>query len=114
MKTVTIIVATIIILFNVVFGFVLTDYTWFNVCFTSIVVIMNTILLCLLDGIKLKTAFSSALYILFSFCAFAEFTLGCLSPEQFENNWYLVSALIIFVSESILLTLSKYISKSII
>ena len=98
---------------NVVFGFILTAYTPFKVCFTSAAIIVTTILVLLLNIVKLKNAFAISLSFLFAFLGVVEFVLGCCSPETFTDNGCFVAAVVMVVFEISILLICNLISKSI-
>lgn len=98
---------------NVIFGFVLTAYAPFKVCFTSAAIIVTAILICLLSAIRLKDAFAISLSFLFSFLGIVEFILGCYSSDTFTDNGYLVAALVLIAFEIAILLICNLISKSI-
>lgn len=113
MKNLTVIIGLILLTINVICGLILTGYTLFNVCFTSAVIIITTILLCILQSVKMKDAFAISLGFLFSFMGMVEFVLGCLSSEQFADNGYLVTIIVLLAIEVSVILICNYISKNI-
>ena len=98
---------------NVIFGLIITSYTPFKVCFSSVAIIVTAILLCLLSIVKLKDAFSISLSFLFAFLGVVQFILGCLSPARFTDNGCLVAALLILAFEISILLICSLTSKTV-
>ena len=113
MKNLTVIIGVILLMLNVICGLILTGYTLFNVCLTSAVIIITTILLCILQSVKMKDAFAISLGFLFSFMGMVEFVLGCLSPEQFTDNGHFVTIIVLLAIEVSTILICNYISKNI-
>lgn len=113
MKKLTIIIATILLAVNLLAGLLLSAYEPFNICFTSIVIIATTILICLLDTIRLKTAFAISLSGLFLVGGLAGFILGCVSPSQIQDNGCIIAAALGFAVEIAILLICNFTSKRI-
>lgn len=113
MKKVTLIIASLFLVLNVAFGFIITAYTPFKVCFSSAAIIVTAVLICLLSTVKLKDAFAISLSFLFSFLGLVQFILGCCSPDTVTDNSYLVAALILLAFEIAILLICNLTSKKI-
>ena len=113
MKKLTIIIAAILLSVNLLAGLLLSFYEPFNLCFTSIVIIATTVLICLLDTIQMKTAFAISLSGLFHFGGFVGFILGCVSPSQIQDTGYVIAAVLGFAIEVGILLICNYTSKKI-
>ena len=98
---------------NLLAGLLLSAYEPFNICFTSIVIIATTILICLLDTIRLKTAFAISLSGLFLVGGLAGFILGCVSPSQIEDNGCIIAAALGLAVEIAILLICNFTSKRI-
>ena len=109
----TIIIAAILLAVNLLAGMLLSAYEPFNICFTSIVIIVTTVLICLLDTIRLKTAFAISLCALFLVGGFAGFVLGCVSPSQIEDNGYIIASVFGLAVEIAILIICNFTSKRI-
>lgn len=112
-KRTLIIVTLLLLLVNFLAGLLLSAYEPFNVCFTSIVIVVTAVLVNLLYSVRLKEAFAISLSFLFSFCGFVQFILGCVSPPEAEDNGCLIASLVILVFEVIVLLICNLISKAI-
>lgn len=113
MKKLTVIIAAILLAVNLLAGLLLSAYEPFNICFTSIVIIATTILICLLDTIRLKTAFAISLSGLFLVGGLAGFILGCVSPSQIEDNGCIIAAVLGFAVEIAILLICNFTSQKI-
>ena len=113
MKKLIIIIAAILLAVNLLAGLLLSAYEPFNICFTSIVIIATTILICLLDTIRLKTAFAISLSGLFLVGGLAGFILGCVSPSQIEDNGCIIAAALGLAVEIAILLICNFTSKRI-
>ena len=113
MKKLIIIIAAILLAVNLLAGLLLSAYEPFNICFTSIVIIATTILICLLDTIRLKTAFAISLSGLFLVGGLAGFILGCISPSQIQDNGCIIAAALGLAVEIAILLICNFTSKRI-
>ena len=113
MKKLIIIIAAILLAVNLLAGLLLSTYEPFNICFTSIVIIATTILICLLDTIRLKTAFAISLSGLFLVGGLAGFILGCISPSQIQDNGCIIAAALGLAVEIAILLICNFTSKRI-
>lgn len=113
MKNITLIVGIILLVFNLLFGSILSIYLFFNVWLNCGVIAATAILIYMLDIITLKDGFRISLSMLFGIFGFVAFILGLFSPQQYTDNWYLISIILIVVFEAILLTITHIISKTI-
>lgn len=113
MKQVIFTLGTIFLLTNIAFGLVLDFFDTFNVAFSSGAIVVTTIILLLVNYIKLKDAFKVSLYLINAICGVIEYFIGLLVEHNTPNNWYYVALIIILVFQSILLTTTNIISKKI-
>lgn len=84
---------------NIIAGLTISAYNLFNAGFTSIVIIINAVLLCLLGQVHLKSSFIVSLSFLFSIIGLGQFILGCICPPKFMDNGYIIAALVLFLIE---------------
>lgn len=112
MKKLSIILGVIMLLLNIVLGMMFTCYDTFNCVLNCAVIIVETVLLYLVSQITLKDGFRVSLYYLVPLFSFVEFICGLFSSEQFSDNWFLITILLIFVLQIIILTISNYLSKN--
>ena len=107
MKTLTSLVALLLLILNFGCGILLPDYEKFNIIVTSIVIVINTILVLIALSI-LKDAFKISLSFLFSFLCVVENVLAILSPNMIEDNLYILGICIILTLQLIILISVKF------
>ena len=113
MKNTTIIITTILLVLNLLFGLLLSAYKPFNVGFTSIMILITGALVYLLQVIKLKDAFAISLSFIFSFMGAIEYILGILSPQHIEDNGFVIATIVMLACEVVILIICNLTSKSI-
>ena len=113
MKNITLITGFILLVANLLFGSILSIYPAFNMLLNCGVIAATTTLLYVLKFIRLKDGYYISLSILFGMFGVIKFILGLFAPQQFENNWYLITIILIIAFEAILLTIAQIISKTI-
>ena len=97
---------------NLLVGLLLSIYPLFNVCFTSMVIIVTTLLLYILCKINIKDGFTIGLYSLFSFLGFIELILGIISIDYVLDNGYVITTIILIALQVITLTICNIVSKN--
>lgn len=113
MKQVILTLGVVFLLSNIAFGFVLDAFNTFNVAFSSGAIVVTTIILLLVDYIKLKDAFKVSLYLINAVCGLIEYIIGIAVERNMPNNWYYVVLIMILTFQSILLTATNITSKKI-
>lgn len=93
----------ILIVANILAGFILKDFHKENVVASSCVLLVNTSLLLVVAKIQMKDAFKISFFILFPLFCLTEYILAVLSPDTFENNLYTIGIIICFAFQLILL-----------
>ena len=101
------------LLLNVLIGLLLTAYPVFNMVMNSVIIVITFGLIGALGKTGQKNAFVVSLPFLFSFIGIVQFILGCLSPERFSDNGYIIAIVILFAVEILFFFVSNSISKSI-
>lgn len=95
---------------NLIIGLLVTAYTHFNLCFTSAVIVITTLLLYLVQRVGLKDGFIVGLYSLYLFLGFVELILGIVAIDSIQDNGCVVAAVILIALQFISLVASKVIS----
>ncbi|MDR1116124.1 MAG: hypothetical protein LBL33_08285 [Tannerella sp.] len=113
MKNITLITGIILLVANLLFGSILTDYPIFNMCLNCGVIIATTVLLYLLKTIQLKDGYYISLFMLFGLFGFIEFILGLFAPQRYTDNGYLIAVILIVAFEAIVLAITHTVSKKI-
>ena len=112
MKNITLIAGIILLVVNLLFGSILSSYPSFNMWLNCGVIVATTALLYLLRTITLKDGFYISLYMLFGILGFIAFILGLYAPQQYTDNWYLITIILIVAFEAIVLSVTHIVSKN--
>lgn len=111
MKQVIVFIGVILLLLNVLIGY--SIYTKFNLWLTSGTIVWTTLALCLTYGGGIKDGFKIALTMLFMLLGIAEFVLAIFAPTGLGNNPMLVSLIVLFAIQIILLFVINTVSRKI-
>lgn len=74
---------------------------------------VTTLLLYLTTVIQLKDGYKISLALLFSIVGIFEYVLSLYAPNQFKDNWWLISVILLIAFETILLIVTNTFSKKI-
>lgn len=113
MKSVILIIGTIIFLVNGLFGLLISGYEFFNLCFTSSVIFITTLLLYLLFSLKIKDGFIAGLGFLFILVGTLAYILGLISSPELQNNACVIITIILVAIEVMMLVVCRVTSKKI-
>ena len=110
MKQTILILGGILLLANIIAGMMLSSYQWANVGYTSLVICITTCFLLASCQNRMKDGFKPALILLYMIIGIVQFILLALMPAILTDNWYLITSLILFVFDVIVLILAKQLS----
>lgn len=113
MKKTILIASGLVLVFNILFGLLLSKYEWFNMGVNCGVIVLNTALLFGIYYINFRDAFRITFSFLFAFLAFVEFILGCLMPQQWQDNGCLMAIVILLFIKLLLLVVTNFVSDKI-
>jgi len=99
------------LLLNIVFSNVLDVYPIFSMKINCGVIAFTAALLFALRFLAMATAFRISLSGLFSFLGLVMLTLGILSPQEWNNNGYVIAICLIMAFEVIALAACNVVSK---
>lgn len=111
MKNIEIYMGSLILLLNIVLGAMISSFSLQNIILTSIVIVVTTILMHILNKLKIKDGFKYSFIILFPLFSIIQYTLCLLAPTSIKNNWNITICTIILFFEIILIILSQTLSK---
>ena len=111
MKQVIVFTGAIWLLLNVIIGY--SIYDKFNLWLTSGTIVWTTLALCFTYGGGIKDGFKIALTMLFMLLGIAEFVLAIFAPTGLGNNPMLVSLIVLFAIQIILLFVINTVSRKI-
>lgn len=110
MKTVSIIIGSILLLFNVLVGLMLSSYSTFNCALNSGIIIVSVVMLCVVSSMKLSDGFRVSFNCLFPVFTLIELVCGFLAPERFNDNLYLIAIILLVVMQVVMLVSAGYLS----
>ena len=113
MKNLTLIIGGIALALNLLFGFLLSGYEPFNVGFTSVVIVLTTLLIYLLRVIPMKDGYVIGLGFFFLFLGIVEFILGLISRPSMTDNGIVVATVILLAIQLGILLICSSISKRV-
>ncbi|MDR1181495.1 MAG: hypothetical protein LBL13_05925 [Bacteroidales bacterium] len=113
MKNITLITGIILLIANLLFGSILSVYPAFNMWLNCGVIAATTVLIYLLQIIKMKDAFHISLSFLFFLFGIIEFVLGLFAPQRYTDNLYLSVIILIVAFEAIMFIIVNLVSKKI-
>ena len=113
MKNLTLTIGGIALALNLLFGVLLSGYAWFNVGFTSIVIILTTLLIYLLKVLPMKDGYVIGLSFFFLLFGVVEFILGLISRPTVSDNGIVVTTVILLAIQVSILLIFSSISKRI-
>ena len=113
MKKTILIIGCLALVFNILLGLLLSRYSYFNMGVNSGIIVLNTALLYSLFALNMRDAFHISFSFLFSFMAIVELILGCLMPQQLQDNGYLIAMIVLLFIEITLMVITNIMSNKI-
>ena len=113
MKRTILIIGGLALVFNVLLGLLLSKYSYFNMGVNCGVIALNTTLLFSLYVLNMRDAFRISFSFLFAIFAIIEIILGCLMPQQLQDNGYLIALLVLLFFEIALIVVTNILSNKI-
>lgn len=113
MKSITLIISIILLMLNILCGYMMSSYEWYNVGFTSLAIIANCLLLFLVSAMSIKDGFRVSFNCLFPLFTLIEICCGFAAPNRFEDNVQLMAIIIMIFIQVLLLVGANAISKSV-
>lgn len=107
MRNIILAITGLLILLNFVCGLIIPEYEVFNIVMTSIIIILNMVLVMVALN-TLNDAFKISLSFLFTFLCIVECVLSALSPQEIESNYYIIGICSILILQLIILISAKY------
>ena len=113
MKNLTFIIGGIALVLNLLFGALLSGYSWFNVGFTSLVIVLTALLIYLLRVLPMKDGFVIGLSFFFLLLGVVELILGFVSRPTVTDNGLVIATVLMLAFEAVLLIICSSISKRV-
>ena len=111
MKNITIIIGVILLILNLLIGFMFSSYKPINVGLNCGVIIVNTLLIYSLGVVNIKDGFRISLCFLFLIAAAIEFVMVFFVPDSWQDNITLTLLMLLLAGQFILYVIAYYISK---
>lgn len=111
MKNITLIICAILLVLNLLIGFMFSSYKPFNIGLNSGVIIVNTLLIYSLGVVDVKDGFRISLAFLFLIAAAIEFVMVFFVPDSWQDNITLTLLMLLFAGQVILYVIAYYVSK---
>lgn len=103
MKSISLIVGGILVAVNLLFGLLLSSYSSFNMWFTTVVLILTTAFVYVVNTTCISDAAKVAFSILLPLSGGIKLVLGIVSPEQIEDNWCVIGCVVLTVIEIVMI-----------
>ena len=113
MKRTILILGGLALIVNVLFGLLLSGYSYFNMGVNCGVIALNTALLFCLYQFNMRDAFRISLSFLFVLVGLIELILGCFMQQKFQDNGYLIAMIVLLFIEIVLIVETKILSNKI-
>jgi hypothetical protein len=99
MSKLILIVGSLLLFVNTLFGLIISDYLPLNWVAVDIVFLINTLLLYKISTSQINNGFKVSLSFIFPFLGITSTVLAVLSPDKFKDNYCLVGYVIILFIE---------------
>lgn len=114
MKKTIILSSSILIAVNLILGLIITAYSWLNVSFSTIVIIMATIFLLVVNcRLPLKDGYNVGFNCVIPVIGFFQYLLAIFMPSRFSDNWGLIILVVLTAIEAMLLVVANSVSTKI-
>jgi len=99
---------------NLLIGLIVSAYSGVNITVSTVIIVITTlILLAVNNRITLKDGFKVSLNFIIPTIGLIEYLLAVFMPSKFTDNWCLISVIILFVVEAVLLIAAHSVSTKI-
>ena len=113
MKRTILILGGLALIVNVLFGLLLSGYSYFNMGVNCGVIALNAALLLGLYKFNMRDAFRIALSFLFVIVGLIELILGCFMQQQLQDNACLIAIVILLFAKISLFVIVNILSNKI-
>lgn len=113
MKSIVLFTCTALLIVNILFCLLLTDYSGVQVLLSNGIIIISGILTLLISVLPLKEGFKSSLYVVYPILGFIEIVLSLFSPNRIVNSWVIAVIMLMIVFQLIFLFVINVISNKI-
>ena len=100
------IISGIVLLTNLLLGLVISSYAGLHLLFTSMAIVLNTLLLLASFTRPMASTPRLSLGMLCAGVCCLEFLTGLFAPQTWANNWWLIMTLVLTCGQAIVLFLA--------
>lgn len=101
-----------IILANSLAGIILSFYSLFNWLMSDFIILINTFLLILFVNQKNRDGFKIGILLFFAVSTLLQFMMSIFMKITFQNNYFLIGIIFIYLIQFSLIVITKHISNS--
>lgn len=113
MKKIVLFTCTTLLIVNILFSLLLTDYKGVHVLLSNGIIIISGIFAMVITALPLKEGFKSSLYVVYPILGFIEIVVSQFSPNRIMDNWAIIVIILMVVFQLILLFIINVISNKI-
>lgn len=96
---------------NLLAGLLLSFYPWTNVCFTSLAILVNTLLVALLFTFGAESTHRLSLGMIFLVVGLFEYIGGVFAPAHMHDNWWIMTFVVLTATQAVLTFLAIHYTK---
>jgi hypothetical protein len=111
MKKLIVISTAALIVLNLIAKLIITDYAWFNLVLSSLLLCNNGLILYALSNHKIADGFRVAMSFIYSFIGTVMFILAQFSIKAIQDNWLLLIIIVVTMFEWLMFVLFRVVSK---
>jgi hypothetical protein len=107
MSKIIIYLGSLLVVVNTIIGLLISKYLLFNWLSVDVVLIINTILIFKLSSDNLSNGYKISLSFIYPVLCITSLVLAILSPNEFNDNFYVIAFILILLIEISLYIIAK-------
>lgn len=107
-----IIIASAVLAVNLLAGLLLSAYAPMSVLFTSLAIVINALLVCLIFALGAESTHRLSLGFCFLAVGALEFISAFLAPQRWTDNWWLIMLVALTAIQAVVSYLTIHYSKA--
>ncbi len=111
MTKIIIYLGSLLVAANTIIGLLISNFLPFNWISIDVILIINTVLLSKLSNDNISNGYKISLSFVYPFLCFVSIVLAFLSPEKFQDNYYVIGFIFILLIEVSLYLIAKKLNK---
>ena len=105
------VVAGVTFTVNLLVGLLLSFYPWQNMLFTSLAILVNTLLMALLFALGAESTHRLSLGMIFLVVGLFEYIGGLFAPAHMQDNWWIMTFVVLTAAQAVLTFLAIHYTK---